>query len=97
MDKLVAQYSRQTDQNEFHTEQEQDLTEGLPPLSLKFSLPPVDNVSVDCLRFLCVLGARWRCDRGRTPVRNWCPSLSAQAIPQPSTQLDDEVLINNNR
>lgn len=46
MDKLVAQYSRPPHQNEFYNEQEQqDLTEGMPPLSLKFSLPPVDNVS----------------------------------------------------
>lgn len=47
MDKLVAQYSRPPHQNEFYSEQEQqDLTESLPPLSLKFSLPPVDNVSL---------------------------------------------------
>lgn len=46
MDKLVAQYSRRPHQHEFYSEQEQqDLTESLPPLSLKFSLPPVDNVS----------------------------------------------------
>lgn len=46
MDKLVAQYSRPPHQNEFYSEQEQqDLMESLPPLSLKFSLPPVDNVS----------------------------------------------------
>lgn len=65
MDKLVAQYSRQPDQNEFHFEQEQDLAEGLPPLSLKFSLPPVDNVSsLDSLPVLWIVGARWRGDRG---------------------------------
>lgn len=47
MDKLVAQYSRPQHQNEFYSEQEhQDLAGSLPPLSLKFSLPPVDNVSV---------------------------------------------------
>lgn len=46
MDKLVAQYSRPAHLNDFYSEQEQqDLTESLPPLSLKFSLPPVDNVS----------------------------------------------------
>lgn len=40
MDKLVAQYSRPSHQNEFYSEQEQqDLTESLPPLSLKFALP----------------------------------------------------------
>lgn len=43
----MAQYSRPPHQNEFYSEQEQqDLTESLPPLSLKFSLPPVDNVSL---------------------------------------------------
>lgn len=47
MDKLVAQYSRPTHQNEFQTEpEEQDFASGLPPLSLKFALPPVDNVSL---------------------------------------------------
>ncbi|KAM0116614.1 Proteasome subunit beta type-5 [Aspergillus fumigatus] len=46
MDKLVAQYSRPPHQNEFYSEQEQqDLTESLPPLSLKFALPPVANSS----------------------------------------------------
>ena len=46
MDKLVAQYSRPPHQNEMYSEQEQqDLTASVPPLSLKFSLPPVDNVS----------------------------------------------------
>jgi 20S proteasome subunit beta 5 len=46
MDKLVAQYSRPPHQNEFYSEQEQqELTESLPPLSLKFALPPVANVS----------------------------------------------------
>lgn len=46
MDKIAAQYSRPSHQNEFYSEQEQqDLTESLPPLSLKFALPPVDNVS----------------------------------------------------
>lgn len=43
----MAQYSRPPHQNEFYSEQEQqDFTESLPPLSLKFSLPPVDNVSL---------------------------------------------------
>lgn len=47
MDKLVAQYSRPQHQNDFYSEAEQqELTEGMPPLSLKFALPPVDNVSV---------------------------------------------------
>lgn len=45
MDKLVAQYTQSPHQNEFYSEQEQhDLTESLPPISLKFDLPPVDNV-----------------------------------------------------
>lgn len=52
MDKLVAQYSRPQHQNEFYSEQEQqDLTESVPPLSLKFALPPVDNVSLITLSF----------------------------------------------
>ena len=46
MDQLVRQYTRSPHQNEFYSEQEQhDLTESLPPLSLKFALPPVANVS----------------------------------------------------
>lgn len=51
MDKLVAQYSRPAHQNEFYSEQEQqDLTASVPPLSLKFSMPPVDNVSCNPAR-----------------------------------------------
>jgi hypothetical protein len=50
MDQLVRQYTRSPHQNEFYSEQEQhDLTEALPPLSLKFSLPPVANVSYSLL------------------------------------------------
>jgi hypothetical protein len=53
MDQLVRQYTRSPHQNEFYSEQEQhDLTEALPPLSLKFSLPPVANVSYSLLSYL---------------------------------------------
>lgn len=45
MDKIVSQYTR-SPQNEFYSEQEQqELTETLPPISLNFKLPPLDNVS----------------------------------------------------
>lgn len=44
MDKIVSQYTRSPEQNEFLAEQ-QELTESTPPLSLKFNLPPLDNVS----------------------------------------------------
>lgn len=45
MDSLVAQYSRPAHQQAFYSDQEQhDLTETAPPISLKFDLPPVDNV-----------------------------------------------------
>lgn len=75
MDKLVAQYSRPPHQNEFYSEQEQrDLTESLPPLSLKFNLPPVDNVRYTPCGVAC-LGVRlWKsysCLRlGWTPDRH---------------------------
>jgi 20S proteasome subunit beta 5 len=47
MDTLVARYSRPTyQQNELFTEQEQqDFTDVVPPLSLKFAMPPVAHVS----------------------------------------------------
>lgn len=45
MDKIVAQYSRPSYQNVYSEQDQQDLTESLPPLSLKFALPPVANVS----------------------------------------------------
>jgi len=46
MDTLVAQYSRLPFQNELPSEQEQhDLIRCLPPLSLKFDLPPIANSS----------------------------------------------------
>lgn len=45
MDTIVAQYTRSPFQHESYSEEEQrNLTESLPPLSLKFDLPPVDNV-----------------------------------------------------
>ncbi|KAK2743281.1 Proteasome subunit beta type-5 [Onygenales sp. PD_40] len=44
MDTLVAQYSRPMFQNEGYSQSEdQELTESLPPLSLRFALPPVDR------------------------------------------------------
>lgn len=47
MDKIVSQYTRSPHQNEFYSEQEQqELTEALPPISLNFKLPPLDNVSL---------------------------------------------------
>ncbi|OKP11756.1 Proteasome subunit beta type-5 [Penicillium subrubescens] len=45
MDKIVAQYSRPSYQNVYTEQDQQELTESLPPLSLKFALPPVANVS----------------------------------------------------
>lgn len=61
MDKLVAQYSRPPHQNEFYSEQEQrDLTESLPPLSLKFNLPPVDNVRYTPLENSCPRIRFWK-------------------------------------
>jgi hypothetical protein len=61
MDKIVAQYSRPSHQNEFYSEQEQqDLAETLPPLSLKFALPPVANVSYSNTKeAVHQLGAGW--------------------------------------
>lgn len=62
MESLVAQYARTPHQNEFYSEHEQrGLTETAPPLSLKFDLPPVDNV-----RALQIAGPD---SRSRIPVR----------------------------
>ena len=58
MDKIVSQYTRSPHQNEFYSEQEQqELTETLPPISLKFNLPPLDNVSWDYCVGYC--GRSW--------------------------------------
>jgi len=47
MDALVSQYSRPSYKEEGYAEQEQlELVDTLPPLSLKFALPPVPQVSV---------------------------------------------------
>lgn len=74
MDKLVAQYSRQPDQNEFYSEQEQqDLTESLPPLSLKFSLPPVDNVSFR-IPALPLVPCDWMAMQAKMPLSPILPS-----------------------
>ena len=46
MDKLVARYTRSPHQDELQSEQEErELTESLPPLTLRFNLPPLANVS----------------------------------------------------
>lgn len=94
MDKLVAQYSRQPDQNEFYSEQEQqDLTESLPPLSLKFSLPPVDNVSFRMPTLPLTL-CRLDGDAGEDAA---CPDTSLDLLPLPqlcgnrSSQLDEQA------
>jgi 20S proteasome subunit beta 5 len=46
MDALVAQYSRPQFENEgFSQDEQQELSEVTPPLSLKFALPPVAQVN----------------------------------------------------
>lgn len=48
MDTLVAKYSGSAYRDELYSEEQQrDLTECLPPISLKFDLPPVAKVSGD--------------------------------------------------
>ena len=45
MDSIVAQYTRSAEQREGYSNEEQsELSEVSPPLSLKFALPPVENV-----------------------------------------------------
>ena len=43
MDKILPRYTSSLHQDEFISEEEQSMS--LPPLSLKFTLPPLDNVS----------------------------------------------------
>lgn len=46
MDSLVAQYSRPSFQDEGYDADEQyEVSQSVPPLSLKFALPPIPNVS----------------------------------------------------
>jgi 20S proteasome subunit beta 5 len=45
MDALVAQYSRPAFEDEgYSSEDQQELTQVTPPLSLKFALPPIAQV-----------------------------------------------------
>ena len=47
MDALVAQYTRPAFENEgYSCEEQQELLQTLPPLSLKFALPPLENVRI---------------------------------------------------
>ncbi len=47
MDSLVAQYSRPAFEDEGYSQQEQyELSQTLPPLSLNFALPPIANVGL---------------------------------------------------
>lgn len=56
MDALVAQYSRPLchDDASFENEQ-QELSDTLPPLSLKFDLPAVDSVSAELVHLWLLL------------------------------------------
>lgn len=46
MDLLVAQYSRPAFQDEGYSSQEQqELSETVPPLSLRFAMPPIAKVN----------------------------------------------------
>ena len=58
MDLLVAQYSRPAFQNEGYSSQEQqELSETLPPLSLRFAMPPVAKVNLDgCYEMMVCVG-----------------------------------------
>lgn len=47
MNSLVAQYSRPAFRNEGYSEHEQDeISQTTPPLSLRFAMPPIANVSL---------------------------------------------------
>lgn len=56
MDSLVAQYSRPAFQNEgYSQEEQQELADVAPPLSLKFALPPIASVRAlypECMSLL---------------------------------------------
>lgn len=70
MDKLVAQYTHSPHQDEFYSEREQqELTECLPPISLKFNLPPLDNVSPVYFYMDCAVAAGFRWVGGVTDGR----------------------------
>lgn len=52
MDKILSQYTSSPHQDESYSEQEQqDMATSLPPLSLKFTLPPLENVSCELLKY----------------------------------------------
>lgn len=54
MDLLVAQYSRPAFQDEGYSAQEQqELSETVPPLSLRFAMPPIAKVNlVGCYEYM---------------------------------------------
>lgn len=58
MDLLVAQYSRPAFQDEGYSSQEQqELLETVPPLSLRFAMPPVAKVNlVGCYEQMVSVG-----------------------------------------
>lgn len=87
MDKIVSQYTRSPHQNEFYSEREQqELTETLPPISLKFNLPPLDNVSW----YYCVgcCGCSWS-----RPVCGWDADADADVCHLVTVGLDDYCFI----
>ena len=51
MDALVAQHTRPAFENEGYSyEDHQELSQTVPPLSLKFALPPLENVNESTTR-----------------------------------------------
>lgn len=60
MDLLVAQYSRPAFQDEgYSTQEQQELSETVPPLSLRFAMPPIAKVNiVGCYEHMICVGGR---------------------------------------
>ena len=57
MDALVAQHARPAFENEGYSyEDQQELSQTVPPLSLKFALPPLENVSESTTHLYSFLG-----------------------------------------
>lgn len=60
MDLLVAQYSRPAFQDEgYSAHEQQELSETVPPLSLRFAMPPIAKVNlVGCYEHMTCVGGR---------------------------------------
>jgi hypothetical protein len=88
MDTLVARYTRPAFERTGWLEEQQELAQNTPPLSLRFALPPIANVSIfrACLSLLGRFLFAWNV-QGISP---WGSAVKALPLKAGITRADQE-------